>query len=101
MRARRAGPCFLECMTYRWHEHVGPGEDFHLGYRDRAEAEPWIDERPGARGSATLLDAGSARSGSRREVEAEIADAFAFAEASPFPDADAELLHRRLPGARR
>src|SRR5262249_47302774 len=36
-----AGPFFLEVMTYRWREHVGPGEDFHLGFRDREEARPW------------------------------------------------------------
>ncbi|MCS7045871.1 MAG: thiamine pyrophosphate-dependent dehydrogenase E1 component subunit alpha, partial [Gemmataceae bacterium] len=29
---RDGGPRFLEVMTYRWTEHVGPGEDFHLGY---------------------------------------------------------------------
>jgi TPP-dependent pyruvate/acetoin dehydrogenase alpha subunit len=28
-----AGPWFLEVLTYRWKEHVGPGEDYHLGYR--------------------------------------------------------------------
>src|SRR5206468_2160238 len=32
------GPRFLECLTYRWREHVGPAEDFHLGYRTREEA---------------------------------------------------------------
>ena len=29
-------------MTYRWKEHVGPNEDFQLGYRTPDEAEPWI-----------------------------------------------------------
>jgi len=89
LRGGDAGPFFLECATYRWKEHVGPGEDWALGYRDRAEAEPWIANdsvpRIGAR-----LDPG-ARKRIESEVEAEIADAFAFAEASPFPGPD-ELL---------
>src|SRR5207302_1333949 len=35
------GPWFFEVMTYRWREHVGPGEDYHLGYRAEVEAAPW------------------------------------------------------------
>jgi TPP-dependent pyruvate/acetoin dehydrogenase alpha subunit len=33
MRTGRSGPQFFECLTYRWKEHVGPNEDFDLGYR--------------------------------------------------------------------
>jgi TPP-dependent pyruvate/acetoin dehydrogenase alpha subunit len=84
---RGEGPRFLECLTYRWKEHVGPGDDFHLGYRTREEAEPWF-----ARDAVKL--AGDALSAEERqsvidEVEKEIADAFAFAEESPFPDREA------------
>ena len=83
-----AGPRFLECLTYRWKEHVGPREDFDAGYRSRREAEPWLanDEvvRVGAR-----LDPG-VRAAIDASVEAEIREAFEFAEASPVPDA-AEL----------
>jgi TPP-dependent pyruvate/acetoin dehydrogenase alpha subunit len=80
---RGEGPRFLECLTYRWKEHVGPGDDFHLGYRTREEAEPWF-----ARDAVRL--AGEAISPEEKlavveEVEQEIADAFAFAEDSPFP----------------
>ena len=31
-------------MTYRWKEHVGPNEDYGLGYRAPDEAEPWIKD---------------------------------------------------------
>jgi len=77
------GPRFLECLTYRWKEHVGPGDDFHLGYRTRDEAEPWY-----ARDAVRL--AGEAIPDDERraiadDVEREIAEAFAFAERSPFP----------------
>jgi TPP-dependent pyruvate/acetoin dehydrogenase alpha subunit len=83
------GPYFLEVLTYRWYEHVGPGRDFHLGYRTEAEARPWFESDPVFR-LAAMLDA-TDRAHIERAVEAEIAAAFAFAEASPFPD-PAELL---------
>ncbi|RIL04504.1 MAG: acetoin dehydrogenase [Proteobacteria bacterium] len=88
MRGGDAGPFFLECMTYRWKEHVGPGEDYALGYRERSEAEPWIHGDQVAKVAAQLPPDERARI--EEAVEAEIADAFAFAEKSPFPD-DAEL----------
>jgi TPP-dependent pyruvate/acetoin dehydrogenase alpha subunit len=78
-----SGPRFLECLTYRWKEHVGPGEDFGLGYRDRAEAEPWIRNDAVARLAERVGHAAAERIGA--EVEAEVADAFRFAQASPFP----------------
>jgi 2-oxoisovalerate dehydrogenase E1 component len=77
------GPFLLECMTYRWKEHVGPGEDWHLGYRSRAEAEPWIAADALVRIAGDVAEADRLRI--EREVEEEIRDAFAFAEASPFP----------------
>jgi TPP-dependent pyruvate/acetoin dehydrogenase alpha subunit len=82
------GPAFFEVMTYRWREHVGPGEDYHLGYRTPAEAEPWhaADALP----RMAALVAPAERERVQEEVEEEIAEAFAFAEASPFPQA-AEL----------
>lgn len=36
-----SGPILLRIKTMRYKEHVGPGEDFHAGYRDRAEVEDW------------------------------------------------------------
>jgi TPP-dependent pyruvate/acetoin dehydrogenase alpha subunit len=83
LRAGAAGPLFLEVAAYRWKEHVGPGDDWQLGYRARAEAEPWIASDPVAR-LAAALDPG-VRGEIEREIEAEVADAFAFAERSPFP----------------
>jgi TPP-dependent pyruvate/acetoin dehydrogenase alpha subunit len=83
------GPWFIEVMTYRWTEHVGPGEDFHLGYRDAAEAEPWR-ENDQLRRLAEMI-APAERTRLEDDVEAEIADAFGYAEASAYPDG-AELL---------
>jgi TPP-dependent pyruvate/acetoin dehydrogenase alpha subunit len=80
------GPRFLECMAYRWKEHVGPGEDFHFGYRDRGEAEPWLERDPIECVGAQLRPA--ERRAIAQEVEEEIRAAFAFAEESPFPEAE-------------
>jgi TPP-dependent pyruvate/acetoin dehydrogenase alpha subunit len=92
MRGSDAGPFFLECLTYRWKEHVGPGDDWNLGYRDRKEAESWIRDDQVTR-TASAIDP-ALRKQIETEVEAEIADAFAFAESSPFPEPDA--LHTQV-----
>lgn len=88
VRAQKAGPFFFECLTYRFKEHVGPNEDFHLGYRGEDEAKPWIKNDPVKR-LASMLGA-KERHKIEKEVEKEIQDAFIFAENSPFPD-DSEL----------
>lgn len=91
-----AGPAFLECRAYRWKEHVGPSADWHLGYREPGEAAPWIAADACARLAAALP--AEARRRLEAEVEGEIAEAIAFAEASPFPDA-AELYADVVKGA--
>lgn len=79
-----SGPAFLECLTCRWREHVGPNEDFHLGYRSRRDVENWIENDPLRKLKASLApDAGRAI---ESDVEKEIEEAFRFAEGSPFPD---------------
>lgn len=85
LRAGEGGPFFFECLTYRLKEHVGPKEDFDLGYRTRGEAERWIHNDPVAR-VAAMLDV-TQRQLIEKEVGAEIREAFEFAEQSPFPDA--------------
>ena len=79
-----AGPYFIEVMTYRWREHVGPGSDFHLGFRTKAEAQPWI-EADQVKRLAELLDE-KTRQRIEEEAEKEIRDAFAFAETSAWPE---------------
>lgn len=84
-----AGPRFLECVTSRWRQHVGPGPDFHFGYRTPEELEPWF-ERDEVKRLGGMLDAAT-RQAVEQKVEADIADAIQFAEESPFPP-DSELL---------
>jgi TPP-dependent pyruvate/acetoin dehydrogenase alpha subunit len=84
-----AGPAFVEVSAYRWREHVGPGNDYHLGYRTEAEAQPWLTADPVWRCGQRLPQA--QRAEIEEDVRQEVADAFAFAEDSPFPGAE-ELL---------
>jgi TPP-dependent pyruvate/acetoin dehydrogenase alpha subunit len=78
------GPWFFECLTYRWKEHVGPGDDFHAGYRSHEDARPWIESDQVKR-LGQMLDSARRRD-LEQDVEAEIAVAIAFAEASLFPE---------------
>ncbi len=80
------GPRFLEVATYRWREHVGPATDFNLGFRSEAEREPWVSGDP-LRRLADDLPADERRM-IEREVEEELAAAFAMADGSPFPGAE-------------
>ncbi|MBI3854230.1 MAG: thiamine pyrophosphate-dependent dehydrogenase E1 component subunit alpha [Planctomycetes bacterium] len=84
LRRSGAGPRFVECMTYRMKEHVGPNDDFDRGYRKPEEAEPWKKSDPVRAMGARLSP--EARTRIERAVEGEIRDAFEFAEKSPFPD---------------
>lgn len=78
-----SGPAFLECITCRWKEHVGPNDDFHLGYRTEEEVLCWkrSDQLKKLR---ARLDSNIAKT-IESEVEQEIKKAFTFAERSPFP----------------
>ena len=89
-RARRGeGPFLLECKTYRWYFHAmrntPPPET-----RPAAEIAQWKERDPIARLAADLIarrlitesDLGSLR----RKVQADLQEAVAFADASPFPD---------------
>lgn len=78
------GPVWLEIRTCRYREHVGPGEDWHAGYRNPADLAPWQARDP-------LLTNPEIVAKLEREVMAEVDAAFAFAETSPFPGAEALL----------
>jgi TPP-dependent pyruvate/acetoin dehydrogenase alpha subunit len=83
MRAGAHGPSFIECMTYRWREHVGPDADFDAGYRSRAELEPWAAADAVARVGAMIGPATRHRIES--EIERQVRDAVSFAEQSSMP----------------
>jgi len=84
-----AGPFFLECLTYRWREHVGPLWDYDKGYRSKAEVDTWMGRCPIKRASQRLVAAGACTEDDIqrwiREFQREVAEAVAVAKASPFP----------------
>ncbi len=90
-RARAGeGPSFIEIRTFRWHAHVeGYAETDPRVLRERAE---WMARCPIATFKNRLLAASLVSPEEIRlmeqEIRAEIAAAFAFAKASPYPAAD-------------
>ena len=88
---RGEGPAFLEAVTFRWLGHVGPNTDIDVGVRrSPEELAAWkmrdpirrlVDSLVAARGveaeSLAAIDA---------KIEAEIAEAVAFARRSGFPE---------------
>jgi len=49
------GPLFIEALTYRIREHVGPLFDYDRGYRTKEEVEEWIKRCPVSLLSQQLL----------------------------------------------
>ena len=91
-RARKGeGPFFLECMTYRWREHVGPLWDHELNrtYRSREEVEAWMEKCPVKRCAEKLVQDRLATHADleqwRREIDAEIVDVLTRAKEAPWP----------------
>lgn len=71
-------PHFVEVATFRYKEHVGPGDDWHAGYRSRGDLERWQAKDP-------LVQDRERLARYRPAVLKEIEDAVAFAEQSPWP----------------
>lgn len=80
----QSGPHFVMIDTYRYKEHVGPGDDFNAGYRSADELKAWQAKDP------LIVDTAMVERMSA-EIAAEIDEAVAFAAASPFAGAE-ELL---------
>jgi 2-oxoisovalerate dehydrogenase E1 component len=88
-RARQGeGPTLLECRTYRTRPHAEGMGDY--SYRSRDEVEAWKERCPVRFLRGILVDEGLAVASQLEAIEAEIdaavADAQRFAEASPWPD---------------
>jgi len=98
-RARAGGgPSFIEARLYRFRAHGGAGDDSRTGYRDEAERLAWEAFCPIKMFGEHLVAGGAidARSIDAMEtaIAAEIAEAFAFALASPNPTE--EQLYERV-----
>jgi pyruvate/2-oxoglutarate/acetoin dehydrogenase E1 component/TPP-dependent pyruvate/acetoin dehydrogenase alpha subunit len=90
--ARRGhGPTVVIADTYRTREHCGPNDDDDLGYRPAGQLQEWLGRCPIERLRHTLdvFD----EDAFTREIDAEIAEAFAFAEAAPPPAPETAARH--------
>lgn len=95
IKACRAGegPVFLECMTYRWREHVGPLWDYEANrvYRSKTELDEWMEKCPVKRSGESLLAAGVASMKDLDqwldEIDKEVSETIAKAKNSPWPEA--------------
>lgn len=46
MAAEPGRPCVVEFSTWRYYEHCGPGQDDHLGYREKEDIARWAKRDP-------------------------------------------------------
>ncbi|MDE2509535.1 MAG: thiamine pyrophosphate-dependent dehydrogenase E1 component subunit alpha [Elusimicrobia bacterium] len=95
-KLRRGGaPRLLEFTTHRWHEHVGPGQDYGAAYRRPGEEAEALKKDPLEASRRRLTKKFGVKPAAferlRREADAEIERAVAFAESSPFPSPDTLL----------
>jgi TPP-dependent pyruvate/acetoin dehydrogenase alpha subunit len=78
-----SGPQFLEAHAYRWLEHVGPEDDWNLGYRSEQEIIKWEkDDQVEVLGS---LLSKKLRLQIEKEINNEVKKSMIFAHQSPFP----------------
>lgn len=89
-RARQGkGPSLLECMTYRWREHVGYKYDYDIGYRSKAELIRWQRRCPLNKCESYLIRNGlmdrKGISGLNRRIKHELDRAAAFAAGAAVP----------------
>lgn len=93
MRAN-GGPRFLALVTYRQRGHLEPDDQ---AYVDPAERAVWLERDPIRLAKGRLLEQGlldaAALAAMEQRVDARIAQATAFAQASPMPAADTLLDH--------
>jgi acetoin:2,6-dichlorophenolindophenol oxidoreductase subunit alpha len=79
------GPSFLLAATYRYHgHHVGDIDRAY--YRKKEEEELWVTERDPIDLLARQIGDDPAMARLRERIEAEIADAVAYALDAPYPD---------------
>ncbi len=90
-QARRGdGPALLECMTYRWHGHVGANADLDKGLRNQFEYNQWLERCPIKTFERELMAEGLLDEPERariyQAVQRDIEDAIEFARDSPYPN---------------
>jgi pyruvate dehydrogenase E1 component alpha subunit len=91
------GPVFLECLTYRWLEHVGPLDDGDRGYRSPREIARWKRRDPVAASARVLRARGWVSAATLESFEVDIARelrvAVETARRAPWPEPGDLLTH--------
>lgn len=85
-------PGFLRFRYFRYYEHVGPKEDFDVGYRRRPSAEEWARMDPVVSFETLLLEHGVKKEelfSIREKVREKIALSVVKAKEDPFPKPEA------------
>lgn len=86
------GPIFLECMTYRWLEHVGPMYDYELNrkYRGKDELLEWKKKCPVKKMEENLLKASLLSNAEinalKKKIDEQILTTLNRAFKSPWPE---------------
>ena len=82
-------PQFVECLTYRVREHVGPLFDYDRGYRSKEEVDQWLERCPIKQYCAKLIkqkELTEEEIGQMRQKWVTLSDeAYAQALKSPWP----------------
>jgi pyruvate dehydrogenase E1 component alpha subunit len=84
MLRESAQPQFVEIKTFRYKEHVGPGDDWDAGYRPREDLLRWQQQDPLVQNTGLIARFQAC-------IQSEIDEAVAFAEAAPWPGEEALL----------
>jgi pyruvate dehydrogenase E1 component alpha subunit len=92
------GPTLIECMTYRWRGHVGPGYDLNKGIRSKEELDYWMNRCPIKMFEELLFKHGilseSEKNNIYERIEEEIEEAVVFAKESPYPNPNEDKVLR-------
>ena len=78
------GPMLIECMTTRWKDHVGPGDDRHIKFRDDKDVDEAM-KNDDLKYLESLLSKQEVLE-IQKTVDKEIEDAIKYSENSEFPD---------------
>ena len=84
-------PLFIEIKTNRWLEHVGPNEDWYMGYRNKKISNSFLNDDP-----LTKLSRQINKTKKRQisnTVEREIRLALNYAKKSKFPKKEEVFKH--------
>ena len=83
------GPIFVEALTYRWLEHVGPHYERDLHYRTREEVDMWIEKCPLKNYESYLLGKQLLNETlimeMKNNINQQIQEAWTYMENSPYP----------------